>query len=202
MFISKNTEILKWKDKVILANKKSGKWIRISSRAYEIILEIIAENEKIESLRNNFELEEDFYFVKKLYETMMEMELIVSKSEKKDPINQLVGIQLTNRCNLHCLHCCADSGRGDIENELSTKEMKDVFKKVVEWNPRRIMISGGEPLLRKDFFELMHYLRKMFQGRISLSTNALLINKDNVKEIIHLFDSFDVSIDGVDEETC
>ena len=49
MFISKNTEILKWKDKVILANKKSGKWIRISSRAYEIILEIIAENEKIES---------------------------------------------------------------------------------------------------------------------------------------------------------
>lgn len=75
MFISKNTEILKWKDKVILANKKSGKWIRISSRAYEIILEIIAENEKIESLRNNFELEEDFYFVKKLYETMMEMEL-------------------------------------------------------------------------------------------------------------------------------
>lgn len=63
MFISKNTEILKWKDKVILANKKSGKWIRISSRAYEIILEIIAENEKIESLRNNFELEEDFYFV-------------------------------------------------------------------------------------------------------------------------------------------
>ena len=63
-----------------------------------------------------------------------------------------MGIQLTNRCNLHCLHCCADSGRGDIENELSTKEMKDVFKKVVEWNPRRIMISGGEPLLRKDFF--------------------------------------------------
>ena len=51
MFISKNTEILKWKDKVILANKKSGKWIRISSRAYEIILEIIAENEKIESFK-------------------------------------------------------------------------------------------------------------------------------------------------------
>ena len=57
-------------------------------------------------------------------------------------------------------------------------------------------------MLRKDFFELMEYLRKNYGGHIILSTNATLIRKDNVHHLCDLVDQLDISVDGVDEDTC
>lgn len=202
MIISKYTKILKRGNKIILANAMSGRWIRISKRAYEIIKSIM-ENENHSDLSESFfDRQEDYVFIKNLYQSLEEMKILVDENTPEIWQNRMVGIQLTNRCNLRCIHCCADAGEGDLENELSTSEMICVFDKVIAWNPRNIMISGGEPLLRSDFFELMQYLRGNFKGKISLSTNALLINQKNVSEIVKLFDSLDISIDGVDEKTC
>lgn len=202
MIVSKYTQILKREDKVIWANTMSGKWIRMSKRANKIIESIIRSHCHIDLSEAVFEEREDYTFIKSLYQSLVEMGMLVFEKDPEFWQNRMAGIQLTNRCNLRCIHCCADAGEGDFKNELSTNEMLNVFDKVIAWNPRNIMISGGEPLLRKDFLELMQYLRKNFKGKISLSTNALLINEKNVAEIIKLFDSFDISIDGIDEKTC
>lgn len=57
-------------------------------------------------------------------------------------------------------------------------------------------------MIRKDFIELLQYLRQRFKNKISLSTNGLLINETNIKYLNSCLDKYDISIDGIDEESC
>lgn len=68
-------------------------------------------------------------------------------------------------------------------NEIDTIAFKKVIDKVTASNPDRIIVSGGEPMIRKDFMEIMQYLRHQYHGKIDLSTNATLINDTNVKDM-------------------
>ncbi len=49
-----------------------------------------------------------------------------------------------------------------------------------------IMLSGGEPMVRSDFFEILTYLKSIYKGNIIVSTNATLINKNNVELLIKM----------------
>ena len=80
-----------------------------------------------------------------------------------------------------------------------TQEWTGIIDKIVDIEPGGIVLTGGEPLLRKDFFEIIRYLRSKYNGKVALATNATLINDDNVKLLAELIDKFDISIDGVDE---
>ena len=77
-----------------------------------------------------------------------------------------------------------------------------IVKQVVSMQPASICISGGEPLVRKDFFDIVNYIRSNYSKRLTLMTNATLINENIAKFIAEKFDSVDVSIDGYDEESC
>lgn len=69
-------------------------------------------------------------------------------------------------------------------------------------NPEQINLTGGEPLIRPDFCEILEYLRANYQGAITLSTNALLLN-DRLMEIIKKnVDGVSVSLDGFDSYSC
>lgn len=70
------------------------------------------------------------------------------------------------------------------------------------WNPKSITSSGGEPMIREDFFDIASFLRENYTGIITLSTNGTLITKDNVAKLCDLVDQIDISIDGIDEESC
>lgn len=76
--------------------------------------------------------------------------------------------------------------------------MDKICKSKVEY----LAFTGGEPLVRRDILEILRYTRNHFLGKICLMTNGTLITNENVKEIVGCVDSIDISIDGVDEETC
>jgi len=104
----------------------------------------------------------------------------------------------TNRCNLSCLHCYS---KADLESVdvLSTEIIKKTIDEFVTNKIRFIIFSGGEPLVRKDIFEIALYAKS--KGIITyLSSNGLYINNSNVHKIVQTFDYIGVSIDG-DEET-
>jgi radical SAM protein with 4Fe4S-binding SPASM domain len=69
--------------------------------------------------------------------------------------------EATLLCNLACRHCGSDCTRSrDTKDELDADEIKRVFRQVSKrWNPRRVMIAvtGGEPLLRRDLYDVMTY---------------------------------------------
>ncbi|AMP20051.1 hypothetical protein AZF37_01660 [endosymbiont 'TC1' of Trimyema compressum] len=57
-------------------------------------------------------------------------------------------------------------------------------------------------MFQQDFIEILSYLYERYEGKIILSTNSLLINNDNIAELVKMCDSFEISVDGIDESTC
>ncbi len=92
---------------------------------------------------------------------------------------------LTKRCNLNCDHCYLDADfRGGFRtDELSTEECFRVVDQIAEVNPNAFLIlTGGEPLLRPDIYEIIRYAAvKKFM--VVLGTNGTLINHANAKKI-------------------
>jgi len=203
MIIGKHVEKIFRENKVILANKETGAWTRVSNEVFEILKYILDNNYFIGDLKCAFETEEDYLFIKDIYDSLVESNIICSRDYNFNTQNKIVSVQLTNRCNLSCTHCCVDAKKTNtMEEDLSTEQMKNIFDKLIDWQPLNIMLSGGEPMLRVDFMELLEYLRDKYKGKIILSTNSLFINNENVQKLARWCDSFEISIDGVDEETC
>jgi len=104
----------------------------------------------------------------------------------------------TYQCNLRCKHCYENAG-GEKRPELSTEEAKqvlDILSKIAGIGLPALSFSGGEPLARRDFFELATYAKKRI-GYISIASNGTLITKDNAKRIKEVgVDYVEISIDG------
>ena len=191
-------------DKVILVNRDTGQWMRISKECFDILNDAISNRYMASSLLETFQDPEDREYFEKLLKNAMEMG-VISENEGNSKKIETIYLILTNRCNLKCKHCCVSAegvNNKIIDNEMNTDAFKNAIDKVAACNPDRVIVSGGEPMIRKDFLELMQYLRNKYSGIIGLSTNAVLINRTNVKDVIKNVDRIDISIDGVDEETC
>ncbi len=81
----------------------------------------------------------------------------------------------TNRCNSRCVYCEASANQIKSE-ELSTDQILGVVKELGELKVKQFFVIGGEPLLRKDLFEVLHYAKK--QGmEVGFFTNSLLFKK-------------------------
>ncbi|MDX5701509.1 radical SAM protein, partial [Clostridioides difficile] len=190
-------------NQVILANKINGKWIKIPIECYKVIEYSIKNKKPLDKLEDVFNLDEDKKYYKQVVDKLEQLgfvsNFIVDKF-KLERVN-LVSFSPTNRCNLRCDYCCADS---KIENKdyLGTEELKEAIDNIVKINPRILTITGGEPLLRDDFFEILSYTKEKFKGKIRLSTNATLIKENQVDEIIDGLYAMEISLDGYDELSC
>ncbi|MCK6512228.1 radical SAM protein [Myxococcota bacterium] len=101
---------------------------------------------------------------------------------------------LTNLCNLFCEHCYANA-HTQKETELSLEEIDAILPHLWRQGIRFIIVSGGEPLVRKDLFAIAARMKQ--QGfKTYLSSNGLLINEDNLPAIQEHFDYVGISIDG------
>jgi len=104
---------------------------------------------------------------------------------------------ITRACNLKCIHCYNDSGPAPAENELSTTEAKNVLKDLTQFGVPVVLFSGGEPLMRKDIFELLRFAGELGL-RTVLSTNGTLITADIAKKIKQYHVSYvGISLDGI-----
>ena len=79
---------------------------------------------------------------------------------RKSPELRSLFIELTSRCNENCRHCGSNCGDFEEENPLTCDEIKaflDQVKSDFDISRMRLCITGGEPLLRKDFFKIMSF---------------------------------------------
>jgi MoaA/NifB/PqqE/SkfB family radical SAM enzyme len=110
-----------------------------------------------------------------------------------------VNWNITNKCNLRCIHCAYSSGRKML-GELTTSEVKDIINQLAKMKCKLIGFSGGEPLIRDDIFELFKYVKER-KIKIFLLTNGTLITKSNIDLIKNYVDRVNVSISGLTKET-
>ncbi|KPJ69823.1 hypothetical protein AMJ44_02285 [candidate division WOR-1 bacterium DG_54_3] len=103
----------------------------------------------------------------------------------------------TYRCNSRCVYCEASANEVKCE-ELVTEQIKRVIDELKELKVRYFFVTGGEPLMRKDLFEVLNYAKQRGM-KVGMITNSLLYNrfKDHIKNTG--FDSIWTSVDGLEE---
>jgi len=112
------------------------------------------------------------------------------------PQLRLIAWELTKSCVLSCKHCRASAIKEKYTNELSTSECKVVIDSVASTGNCIIILTGGEPMLREDIYQLARYGTD--KGlRMVMATCGTLLNKENCLSLIDAgIARISVSIDG------
>ncbi len=118
---------------------------------------------------------------------------------RRVPGGPVVIWNLIRRCNLTCKHCYSISADRDFPGELATDEVFAVMDDLKAFGVPVLILSGGEPLLRPDIFDISRRAKAMgfFVG---LSTNGTLIDDAAIGDVAAVgYDYVGVSIDGLRE---
>ena len=108
--------------------------------------------------------------------------------------------ELTYACNLQCVHCLSSSGQRD-PRELTTAQAKAVIDELRDLQVFYVNIGGGEPMVRRDFFEIIEYAVDNGIG-VKFSTNGAFIDEANAKRLAAMnYLDIQISLDGTDAAT-
>ncbi len=125
--------------------------------------------------------------------------------KRVDSFPKMIIFDILNVCNLRCLHC----PQKEIikQNKYRPKFLDfNVFKKIIDeisnYQVDLVRFTGdGEPLLHKNILEMIVYAKTKVKGKINLTTNGLLLNKNIDEFLLKLpIDFIDISIDAFSEE--
>ncbi len=112
-------------------------------------------------------------------------------------------LQINNACNLSCAHCLVSSGPGK-EPGLPSERLVSVVDRAVQLGLDRLYITGGEPFVRRDIFELLRHATETRGLEVIILTNATVFRGPILRELGTLDRSrvrFQVSVDGATPET-
>lgn len=114
---------------------------------------------------------------------------------------RLVAWETTRRCNLSCKHCRAVAEDHPYDNELSTKESFVLLDQIKETGSPIVILTGGEPLLRDDIFDIAAYGTNLGL-RMVMAPNGTLLDSDNTARIKKAgIQRISVSLDGATAES-
>ncbi|HYG85461.1 MAG TPA: heme d1 biosynthesis radical SAM protein NirJ [Azospirillum sp.] len=117
----------------------------------------------------------------------------------RGPLGPVVIWNLVRRCNLSCLHCYSFSADHDFPGELSTAEVFKVLGDLKAFRVPVLILSGGEPLMRPDIFEISSRAKEM-GFYVGLSSNGTLIDESRIEAIAAAnYDYVGISLDGLEE---
>ena len=116
---------------------------------------------------------------------------------KRNPLGPVVIWNLIRRCTLTCKHCYSISADKDYAGELSTEEIFATMDDLKRFRVPVLILSGGEPLLHPDIFEISRRAKEM-GFYVGLSSNGTLIDESNIERIAAVgYDYVGVSLDGI-----
>jgi radical SAM protein with 4Fe4S-binding SPASM domain len=122
---------------------------------------------------------------------------IVKNSDMEWPID-IAYLEVTNTCNLNCVHCYKEAGMSH-GGELDKKGWISVIDSLASLGVVSIAVTGGEPLLRKDIFDILEHIVDNAIG-LNLFTNGILLSEDVVCRLEDITpEKVMVSVDGTRE---
>ena len=133
-----------------------------------------------------------------LFQELMSREFFVT--ETKNQCNNLLDscyLHVTDHCNLHCLGCYSYISHRNAEDDLSLVQIQIILKKLVEAGVGSLIISGGEPLFRKDLREICQYAKSEGIDTLQVISNGTM-PKECYDQIIPFIDKLTISVDGYD----
>lgn len=116
---------------------------------------------------------------------------------RKGPPRPVVIWNLTRRCNLRCRHCYTSSADVEFPGELTREQAMSVLEDLGQFGIPALILSGGEPLARRDFFDIAARARELGMF-LALSTNGTQVVGENADRVAALgFDYVGISLDGI-----
>lgn len=133
----------------------------------------------------------------RLTQFLKEIKAPTPLTPRRDPPGPVVIWNLIRRCNLRCKHCYSISGDVDFPGELTTEEVFRVMDDLKAFKVPVLILSGGEPLMRRDIIEVSKRAKAM-GFYVGLSTNGALISVHNIGQIAEVgYDYVGISLDGI-----
>ncbi len=128
---------------------------------------------------------------------MQEIALPTPLGPKRNPPGPVVIWNLIRRCNLTCKHCYSISADTSFPGELTTEQIYSVMDDLKGFRVPVLILSGGEPLLRPDIYDIAKRAKAM-GFYVGLSSNGTLIDEGNIDRIAECdFNYVGVSLDGL-----
>lgn len=126
---------------------------------------------------------------------------MIPGSEMTVPALRMVAWEVTRRCNLNCVHCRAAAERGPYPGELNTAEALRLIDEIASFSRPVIILTGGEPLLREDIFDLASYGTK--RGlRMVIAPNGTLLDTEKADRLKACgIQRVSISLDGATAES-
>ncbi|UCD13402.1 MAG: radical SAM protein [Thermoplasmatales archaeon] len=119
---------------------------------------------------------------------------------KKKYTPYITALELTLKCNMRCLHCGSSAGEYR-KKELTTKEWMDLCRGASDLGCQLITFLGGEPFLRKDWFQIAQNVKDLGMN-LSIITNGFLVNEKLISQLKEIEPyTIAISIDGATAET-
>lgn len=116
------------------------------------------------------------------------------------PLLPKLDLNVTNECNFRCKHCAFDSGCSKMP-QMPLEKIIDILKETKDLGGRKIDITGGEAMIRKDIFSIIKSA-KSIGYKIELVSNGYLLTSDKLKHLKEIgLDSIAISLDGSNYET-
>ena len=98
------------------------------------------------------------------------------------PSLRMIAWEVTRSCNLNCVHCRAAAERGPYPGELSTEECLRLIDGIVSFSTPVVILTGGEPLLREDIYEIARYGTS--RGlRMVIAPNGTLVDAEKARRL-------------------
>ena len=119
----------------------------------------------------------------------------------KEYIPHLIAWEVTRSCDLNCIHCRANAHNKKYENEFTTEECFKLLDNISSFAKPIIILTGGEPMMRKDIFEITEYGTK--KGlRMVMAPCGILVTEENAKKMLDAgIKRISLSIDGATPES-
>jgi MoaA/NifB/PqqE/SkfB family radical SAM enzyme len=110
-------------------------------------------------------------------------------------------IEVTHACNQHCRHCYLDGGIHNTIANMSTEQIKKIFREFKDQGGRYIILTGGEPIIRKDIFEILDYIEEL-EIPFNFASNSLAMTKERLEKLssYKYLDMYFTSILGVNAD--
>lgn len=156
-WLGNNVKTFKVKGITIIANRNNGMVIGLDREGEEVVDLLKSNLIEISSLSDN---------QKELYKVLEENDFLKSCYKEIKGIDS-VYLHVNSACNLHCLGCYSYVENRNTRNELSFDEWKCVIDDLSLLGVKNIVISGGEPFLRKDLREICKYIKETVNGSVN-----------------------------------
>lgn len=209
LYLNQDVVIKDFNNKGILINVERARYQKVNGTGLFIASQLKQKNglteEEIFSLVSEYYqipvrlIEDD---VKTFIKGLMDVQFIgydseMTYEEEADAGNDGNGIwiQVTNGCNLRCKYCYADAGCS--ENDLTLEEIDTILSQLKEQDFSKIVVTGGEPLLRKDILDILKICSKY--GRVQLLTNGIVNDSQLYEKILELVDMVQISLDSYEQ---